>query len=42
LGLAYCKRTMQAFDGDIYCESALGEHTAFRLSFPKLAVQKSA
>jgi signal transduction histidine kinase len=42
LGLAYCKRTMQALDGDIYCESELGEHTAFRLSFPELAVQKRA
>ena len=42
LGLAYCKRTMHALDGDIYCESELGEHTAFRLSFPDLAVQKLA
>jgi two-component system CAI-1 autoinducer sensor kinase/phosphatase CqsS len=42
LGLAYCKRTMQALDGDICCESKLGEHTAFRLSFPELAVQKRA
>ncbi|MDA8898726.1 HAMP domain-containing histidine kinase [Porticoccaceae bacterium] len=42
LGLAYCKRTMQALEGDIYCESELGEHTAFRLSFPELAEQKRA
>jgi signal transduction histidine kinase len=42
LGLAYCKRTMQALDGDIYCQSKLGEHTAFRLSFPDLAVPKLA
>ena len=42
LGLAYCKRTMQALDGDIYCESEMGEHTAFRLSFPDLVVQKRA
>lgn len=42
LGLAYCKRTMQALEGDIYCESELGEHTAFRLSFPDLAVTKLA
>jgi signal transduction histidine kinase len=40
LGLAYCKRTMQALDGDIYCESELGKHTAFRLSFPDLALPK--
>ena len=39
LGLAYCKRTMKALDGDIYCESELGEYTAFRLSFPDVAVQ---
>jgi signal transduction histidine kinase len=42
LGLAYCKRTMQVLDGDICYESKLGEHTAFRLSFPELAVQKRA
>jgi signal transduction histidine kinase len=42
LGLAYCKRTMQALDGDIYCQSELGVHTAFRLSFPDLAVPKLA
>jgi two-component system CAI-1 autoinducer sensor kinase/phosphatase CqsS len=42
LGLAYCKRTMQALDGEIYCESVLGEHTAFRMSFPDLAVPKQA
>jgi two-component system CAI-1 autoinducer sensor kinase/phosphatase CqsS len=42
LGLAYCKRTMEALDGDIYCDSELGEHTAFRLSFPDLAMQKRA
>jgi signal transduction histidine kinase len=42
LGLAYCKRTMQALDGDIYCESEMGKHTAFRLSFPDLVVQKLA
>ena len=40
--LPYCKRTMQALDGDIYCESEMGEHTAFRLSFPDLVVQKRA
>jgi signal transduction histidine kinase len=42
LGLAYCKRTMKALDGDIYCESVLGEYTAFSLSFPDVAVQKRA
>ena len=42
LGLAYCKRTMQALDGDICCESEVGKYTAFRLSFPELAVEKRA
>ena len=42
LGLAYCKRTMNALDGDICCESELGKYTAFRLSFPELAVEKRA
>ena len=42
LGLAYCKRTMQALDGDIYCQSELGKHTAFMLSFPDLAMPKLA
>jgi len=34
LGLSYCKRTMQSFGGDIYCESVLGEFTQFTLTFP--------
>ena|GEM_PF-5574072 len=34
LGLAYCKRVMCAFGGDITCHSALGEFTEFRLEFP--------
>ncbi len=36
LGLAYCQRTMQSFDGDIRCDSVLGEFTEFTLSFPVL------
>lgn len=36
LGLAYCKRTMQALDGDIHCVSELGKFTSFILSFPKI------
>ena len=36
LGLAYCKRTMQALDGDIHCVSELGKYTSFILSFPKI------
>jgi len=34
LGLAYCKRVMQAFGGNIVCHSVLGEFTEFRLEFP--------
>jgi len=34
LGLAYCKRVMRAFGGDITCYSILGEFTEFRLEFP--------
>jgi two-component system CAI-1 autoinducer sensor kinase/phosphatase CqsS len=34
LGLAYCKRTMQALGGDIHCISKLGEFTSFILTFP--------
>jgi len=34
LGLAYCKRVMCAFGGDITCYSVLGEFTEFRLEFP--------
>ncbi|NIM42388.1 MAG: response regulator [Hydrogenophaga sp.] len=34
LGLAYCHRVMRAFGGDIRCESVLGSHTEFILSFP--------
>ena len=33
LGLAFCKRVMQAFGGDVICE---GEYTSFALLFPKL------
>jgi len=34
LGLAYCKRAMRLFGGDITCESLQGEYTEFTLSFP--------
>jgi signal transduction histidine kinase len=34
LGLAYCKRVMRDFGGDIICHSELGEFTEFRLEFP--------
>ncbi len=36
LGLSYCKRTMQSFGGDIFCDSVVGEFTQFTLTFPLL------
>ena len=33
LGLSFCKRVMQAFGGDIYCESIEGEGVHFSLKF---------
>lgn len=41
LGLAYCKRTMLAFGGDIHCESELGEYSNFILSFPEAWPKKT-
>ncbi len=37
LGLAFCKRNMKAFGGDIICESELGKWTKFSLLFPALS-----
>ena len=34
LGLAFCRRAMRAFGGDITCRSRLGEFTEFTLTFP--------
>ena len=39
LGLAYCRRVMEAFGGTIRCESAPQEFTEFQLSFPPVSVQ---
>lgn len=36
LGLAFCKTMMQIQNGDIACNSKLGEYTEFTLSFPNL------
>ena len=41
LGLAYCRRVMRAFGGDIECESVLGEYTQFTLRFPPVDEQDS-
>ena len=40
LGLAYCKRVMKAFGGDIVCNSVHGEYTEFVLSFPVVTEQE--
>jgi len=40
LGLSFCKRAMNAFGGDIYCESIIEKYTAFILSFPVLSKQE--
>ena len=40
LGLAYCKRVMTAFGGDISCESVEGEYTEFKLSFPVISASE--
>ncbi len=42
LGLAYCKRVMQAFGGDITCDSVLGAYTEFTLSFPAVTERELA
>ncbi|HHE08145.1 MAG TPA: hybrid sensor histidine kinase/response regulator, partial [Chlorobaculum parvum] len=34
LGLAFCKRVMSSFNGDITCNSELGKYTEFVLQFP--------
>lgn len=40
LGLAYCKRIMQAFGGDITCNSVVGEYTEFVLTFPVISKEE--
>jgi CheY-like chemotaxis protein len=37
LGLAYCKRVIAAFNGDISCDSVEGEGSRFTLRFPRIA-----
>ena len=41
LGLAYCRRVMHAFGGEIQCESVLRDHTQFTLSFPPVSARES-
>lgn len=37
LGLDFCKKTMDSFEGKIECESEVGKFTRFILSFPKVS-----
>ena len=37
LGLAFCKRIMRDFGGDVTCQSDYGEWTQFVLAFPKVS-----
>ena len=37
LGLDFCKKTMESFDGKIECESEVGKFTKFILNFPKIS-----
>ena len=34
VGLAFCRRTMRSFDGDIACDSELGVYAEFAISLP--------
>lgn len=34
IGLAFCKRVLRSFDGQMRCESVEGEYTMFTLEFP--------
>jgi len=40
LGLSYCKRVMQAFDGEITCDSVEGAYTEFVLTFPVVSTDE--
>ncbi len=35
IGLAFCRDVLRAFDGDIVCDSQLGQYTEFTLRLPK-------
>jgi two-component system CAI-1 autoinducer sensor kinase/phosphatase CqsS len=41
LGLAYCRRVMHAFGGEIGCESVPGEYTEFTLRFAPVSDEES-
>lgn len=41
LGLAYCRRVMRSFGGEIDCESVVGEYTIFTLRFPPVSEEET-
>lgn len=41
VGLAFCKKLMQDFGGDIICHSKYGDYIEFVLSFPKITDQNA-
>lgn len=42
LGLAFCKRTMRSFGGDIVCESVHRQFTRFTMHFPVIGAEEIA
>lgn len=42
LGLAFCKRTMRSFGGDIVCESVPRQFTRFTMHFPVIGAEEIA
>ena len=36
IGLAFCRKTVEAFGGNVSCTSTEGQHTTFRMAFPAL------
>ncbi|MBG9389747.1 ATP-binding response regulator [Caenimonas aquaedulcis] len=40
LGLAYCRRVVRAFGGEISCDSVQGEYTEFTMTFPAVSTQE--
>jgi len=39
MGLAFCKRVMENYGGDIICESEFGHYTKFILTFPTIVIE---
>lgn len=39
MGLAFCKRVMKEYGGDIVCDSQLDKYTQFTLTFPTITIE---